>query len=295
MPIPPSQRRPSRRPWGLWARRSTSDGRTPAARIRRPLVELLERSRHRYTPEDRSAKWTALRALADLPIASGALLLRFHEALGFLRAYPDDRPLLESVEEALEKFASRVAALPAGERAALDETGVAGTTVYCALSFPAARWLARRFPGSAEVDWDDRESEERLGALLPALVPGIEEEALVDAAVPYRVWLSAAKAADARSDLRWLLDALDRLPGRGGASSLRGRFDFRIGWELGETRASRTLAKIPVAAVFFHRGALARSPRPAATRRPRSRENGDCRRGRRAPGCRARRGHRPIS
>jgi len=255
-------------------------------RVRRPdaaspmssiaaLVDLLDRSKNRFTPEDRAAKHAALRALAGRSFRDPALLLRFHEALCFLRAYPDDPELLHTVEKALESFGARVDAIkatgPADRTEALQETGIARTAIYCPFSYPAARWLANRFPDGAEIDWDD-EIEERMGALLPFLIGLADEEALVEVGGSYRAWLAAAKGNDARSDLRWILDWLDRAPieARSRGALYDGR-ELRLRWQLHDTPASRTLAKLPVAGVFFHRGALVRYRGPLTRRLPRPR------------------------
>lgn len=238
-----------------------------------PLVEALERSLHRFTREARAAKWSAVTALADQPILDGALLLRFHEALCFLRAYPDDVELLARVEDALLGFGERVTALRAPERAdaleecanALEETGVAGTTVSCPLSLPILRWLVARFPDRVEIDWDEADNDRRLEAILPAVVPAVDEDALVEVGVRYRDWLAAAKTDRGASDLAWLLGALGRAPA---GTAKRRDLEIGVTWRLGDTPASRTLARVGRTRVFFHRGALLRTRGPLRTRLP---------------------------
>src|SRR3990172_1025351 len=162
----------------------------PAASPPTPaLIARREGVKSRFGPAERAAKRAILRELAGRPIRDAALLVRFHEALCFLRAYPDGPALLRAVEESLDGFAPRVAALARPQR--LDETGIAGTVVYCPLSYPAARWLATRYADAVEIDWEDGESEVALGALA-ATLPGLAaEEALVEVGVPYRQWLAA--------------------------------------------------------------------------------------------------------
>ncbi|MGH7322668.1 MAG: hypothetical protein ACRELA_24025 [Candidatus Rokuibacteriota bacterium] len=235
---------------------------------------MLDRAKQRFTPRDRAVKGAAISALWGRPIDDRALLLRFHDALCFLRAYPDDPGLLHLVERALETTTRSVAALIAAggvDADDLEETGLAGTVVSCPLSHPAARWLADRFPDAAEIDWDDPETETALGTLLPGLVALAEEEALVEAGVPYRSWLTAAKGRAEGSDLSWLLERLDRQSDRVGRRALYDQLQPRIRWELGESLASRTRAGVPVPRVFFHRGALVRWRGALARRLPGSR------------------------
>jgi hypothetical protein len=237
------------------------------------LIASLERTKNRFTPEDRAAKRSALAGLVSQSIREPGLLLRFHEALCFLRAYPDDAVLLAQVEDALAKFGARVAALlatgPPGIAETLDETGVAATTVYCPLSYAAASWLAAAFPDSAELDWDDGDTEERVAGLLPLVVGASDEDALVEVGIPSRAWLAAAKGAASGSDLAWLLGRLARAPlGGRAALALYDARELRVRWELGEGGAARTRAHLPVDRVFFHRGRLRRPRGSLARRRP---------------------------
>ena len=225
----------------------------------RALVDLVDRTKHHFTPAATAAKRAALADLAGRTIRDARVLLRLHEALAFLRAYPDGPEILEATQGLLGTVGDRIRALLASGRGrALEETGLAGTTVRCPLSYPAARWLARRFPDAAELDWDDADAVRGLDVLLPFLAGLAEEEVPVEASVPARAWLAAIKGTAGGSDLRWLLDRLDPGPG---AAARRVLYDVRelgVRWDLGETPASRTRAGIRVPRVFFHRGPLLR-------------------------------------
>jgi hypothetical protein len=221
-------------------------------------IEALDRRTHAYAPADRAGKHAALTRLSTLPIRRAGPLLRYHEALCFLRAYPDDASILRLVEDALAGFGGRVGRLARARGSGLhplDETGVAGSRVYCAVSYEAARWLARRFPDAVEIDWDESPSPD-LGPLLSLLSGPVEEEALVDVGVPYRAWVAAAHRRRPRSDLAWLVEGLARHPAP--ARALYDAQEIRTRWALGEGRASRTRAWLAVPAVFFHRAGLVR-------------------------------------
>ena len=70
-------------------------------------------------------------------------------------------------------------------------------------SWDMARWLVRRFPGTATIDWEDWSDEDRLATALTPLIPELQER-IVDANVPY---LDYAKARS----LQWFVDHLDRV------------------------------------------------------------------------------------
>ena len=56
-------------------------------------------------------------------------MLRLHETLCFLQAYPDDRRVLDLADRALEAFPARVRRLGPSAAARLYDSGIAGTTL----------------------------------------------------------------------------------------------------------------------------------------------------------------------
>src|SRR6059036_1692718 len=128
----------------------------------RRLVEALAAVASRYSPENEQQKCALLENLERCAIRRPETLLRLHETLCFLQAYPDAAPLLELVDRALEAFASRVERLGAAARRRLHDSGIAGTTLDYPFGFPMARWLATRFPHDCEVAWARFVDTERL-------------------------------------------------------------------------------------------------------------------------------------
>ena len=77
-------------------------------------------------------------------------------------------------------------------------------------SWAAASWLARRDPDRLRVDWDAEDLPDRLAAFLPRFIPLLEEQARVDANVPFRDYVDAARGAN--PDAAWLVGGLAALP-----------------------------------------------------------------------------------
>src|SRR5438093_531063 len=86
----------------------------------RRLVDALVAVASRYEPAARKEKLRLLGALAGRRLGRPRALLRLHETLCFLQAYPDDPEVLEHVDRALAEFPRRDA------RLALREPGAAG-------------------------------------------------------------------------------------------------------------------------------------------------------------------------
>ncbi len=219
------------------------------------ILRRLEEVRHRR-PGARQAE-RAIRDARGLVARDAGELIRFHDALMFLRAYPHSRRVRDLAEKVLRSIAGRVAALEAaGEDLspfdAPEVAGVAGTTIGTDFSFELVRWLSRRFPRRVRLAWDAGAAEERMRTAWPGFLPLLEEEALADANVPYLAWLAAA-AGGRRDDPAWLLDRYERLAG--GPALAADRFDslgVPVAWELGDGPASRTRMRVPGAAPFLH-------------------------------------------
>jgi hypothetical protein len=236
-------------------------------------VGRLEEIRHRFGPRARAEKLQLLGMLDKAPFSDSApLLLRFHETLCFLRAYPDGPDVLRAAEAALGHIPGRVARLSLRGRRELDATGVAGTAVRSAFSLQAARWATARFPGLVDFDWADPETEPRVARLLPFLAPLTDEDAFVEAGVPARRWLAAGRPAASPSDLHWTVERLGDPPGAAtGGAAVFDALELPVHWELGATWACRTLAHVAPRRVFFHRAPLRRWRGALARRLPGSR------------------------
>jgi hypothetical protein len=206
-----------------------------------------------------------LRSLERRRIDDPESLIRFHEAVLFLRAYPHDRATLDAAERILSGFGQRVEALArsGASLAAFNEpevAGIAGTRVSTDYSFDVVRWLALRFASRVRLDWASDGREDRLRALFPRFLPLLEEEALEDANVPYLEWLRAAQPDPAR-DLRWLIARLESLPLSEEERAERYEaLKLPIVWTLGTGRVTRTRMRWRSSADFFH-------PRPLLVRR----------------------------
>jgi hypothetical protein len=232
------------------------------------LIRRLDAAKHRFGTGDRAVKRRTLAALAGRPVRRAPALLRFHEVLCFMRAYPDDPAILAAVEAALARVGDRAArilrdASPAAARA-LEESAVAGTVVSCPLSLATARWLAGRFRGAVELDWEDEGTVEAVTALLPFVAPTAGEDTLVEVGVPVRGWLAAAGTDRAR-ELGWLLARVGRSRT---AAALYDQVQPKLRWRLGDGPASRTRARLPDRPVFFHRTPLRPRGGPLPRRLP---------------------------
>ena len=148
-------------------------------------------------------------------------LIHYHEILLFLRAYPHTANILRLTERELRNFAERVEALRylGAELSPLDApevSGLAGTAVTDTFSYYIVRWLVKVQPRRLVFDWDWFDDEYRLAETWPRFMPLLEEDAFVEANVPYDKWLSAAmgqsRGPRAGKDVAWLVERFESLP-----------------------------------------------------------------------------------
>lgn len=214
----------------------------------------------RRTRPSRGATIRALERLQSRPPRDPEGILRLHEALLFHAAYPESASVLRLARRLLARIPELVGRLEAagGDLSLFDEpetAGLAGTEIGTIFSFDFLRLLARQHGDAVRVDWGAFEGDERLGATFPRFVPLLEEEALADANVPYRVWLDAARGR--RGELAWLLGRFDSLPmpPRDRAELFDG-LGLPVLWRLSGS-ASRTLGRARAKGrPFFHRQPL---------------------------------------
>jgi hypothetical protein len=223
------------------------------------LIDLLDESKRNFGRREAAKLKTILERLRGHKINHVEPLIRFHETLLFLRAYPHNATVLRQVESILKTFGNRGAGLrdaeadlaPLGDP---ESSGIAGTTVTTNFSYAIVRWLVAKYPNQVVIDWEWFEDEDRFGATMPKLIPLLEEEAMVEAHPPYRAWVRAARGR--RNELVWLIEQFEhrQLPAKAKAASYDA-LKLHLTWRFG-LRASRTEMKLPVPVIFFHKQAL---------------------------------------
>ncbi len=214
--------------------------------MRRDPVAELEQAR-RARPGARVAE-RALEAAGAFVPRDATGLARLHDAALFLRAYPQSPRVLDLADALLAHVASHVERLAdeGADLAPLDDpsvAGIAGVPVAMPFSHAAASWLARRDASALRVDWDAEDLPDRLAAFLPRLVPFLAEQARVDANVPFREYVDAARGA--RPDAAWLLERLAALPVPDSVrAELWDALSLQLSWRPGASD-SRGLARVP--------------------------------------------------
>ena len=209
-------------------------------------LEQLHRQRGERAAAD---KLQTLLALEAQTLPNARQVFRLHEALCFLRAYPDDPQVLRVVVRMLNNFCHRVDLRRHAK--ALSDTGIAGTAIYFPFYYPTADWLSRRWPQLLRIDWSSFYNYARLEELLPLLLPTSEAANLDEADLPLREWLEQL-APEADSSAKFLLEQFRRL---NATYAIRQKLfeDLNLSFVLisQPTTPSRTLSHLKGAPLFF--------------------------------------------
>jgi hypothetical protein len=223
------------------------------------LVTRLDELKTQFAPGAARRLQLLITQLSRKDFSDIDSLVHFHEVLLFLRAYPQSSAVVNAVEKQLQRFPARVSALRQQEIDLSplqhpEVSGIAGTSVTDTFSFYIVRWLLRRYRSQVVIDWDWFESENRLAETWPRFMPLLEEDTFVEANVPYREWLSAAR--NGRSELEWLVEQVEKLPlSEKEKAELYNSQQLYVRWTPGFA-VTRTGVRLGRKQFYFHRGPL---------------------------------------
>lgn len=170
-------------------------------------LAALRAVRGAYGPEAEASKQALIAALTASPPRTAGAIVRFHDDLLFMRAFPGDRRTLRRAVAALPAVEKAFLKLPAAERAKEDETGIAGSKTHYSFPYVIARWLVARLAPKLDFDWRDYDPA-RLDLLMRTAMRMSEREAFDSAEFGTRAWIRAVRRADAHTDLQSLVEAL---------------------------------------------------------------------------------------
>ena len=237
----------------------------------------LEASRYSFGRNEAASVVKQLNRLDAKRFPDPASLIRFHEALLFLRAFPQGPAVVRVTGRILNSFHRKVEALrKAGadtdDFEPIEVSGIAGTQMEDTLSFDVASWLIKRMPGKVEIAWENYEPGRELGNTGPRFIPLLADDAYVEADTPWRRWIEAAGGkknakvvwwrgsappergrAPSPHEMAWLIDRFEKLPlPAQQKAELYESLRVPLRWNLENSVITRTRNWKPVRSVFYH-------------------------------------------
>jgi hypothetical protein len=231
------------------------------------LLNQLEAAKGIFNTGHAGVISNLLSRLSTIRLDDPRQLIRFHESLLFLRAFPHDVSHIPRIGRILDTFCQRIEKLRAAETDMslfddFDTSGIAGTTMQDVLSFDVAQWLVHRIPGNVEIAWDDYwddyAGERNRGNTWPRFFPLLEEDADVEANIPWRRWLDAARGR--HDDLPWLIGRFTSLPlTPRQRTELYDSLRLPVRWRLENLKLSRTRNWTRPRRLYIHDALIQRS------------------------------------
>ncbi len=221
------------------------------------LVDRLEQMKRVYGKGAATAAATLLNQLEVSSINDAETLIRCHDALLFLRAFPQSMEVVRKCDDLLSKILPQITCLR--DRSSdmdvfdpEDVCGIAGTTIEQDFTYEVAQWLSKRHSNDIGIDWDEEEQGLKLGATLPRFLPLFEDDVFVEPDTPYLEWIRAATGGE-NHDFAWLMRRFGQLPmTETQTTELYDALGVRLRWDLGNAPGSRTNARLPVDHIFCH-------------------------------------------
>jgi hypothetical protein len=146
------------------------------------LLNQLERIKSSFGPAVAVERMRLIREISRRKIFSAADLIRFHDLLCVVRAYPDNQNVLKLAETELIGYGRRVADYKRLTRdrkgGKLDDTAIEGSITCYQFNFDITRYLHARYPDRFSINWEHTNKDFwfNLGNVLSLLVTWEEND-----------------------------------------------------------------------------------------------------------------------
>ncbi len=224
-------------------------------------LDHLDQCKHLYGSGCAAKVERLLQSFRNVHFPDAESLVRFHDTVLFLRAFPQSAcvsKLADSLLGGIGREVQRLRDFGADLSLFDDEefSGVANTVIRDTPTYDVARWMSARYAEHLTVDWNFYEQARQMSSSLTSFVPLLADDCLVEADTPYLTWLADAAGGENKI-LSWLLQRIDRsaltpLEKTAAYDALQ----IEVLWELGELPVSRTLARRNPEHLFYHREPL---------------------------------------
>lgn len=215
-------------------------------RLGRHKIQQLFRTRNRFDPTSSRQKLELIRQLHDLDITSARDLRMYHDALCYVRAFPDTKRLFQEAHKSLVAFRKRIDNVSAA-REELSDSGIGGTAVHYSHSYEVAKWLARHARGEISIEWAEVGNDTaRLDELLGYFLLPVETDYFDSGYVSSEEWVNMVSAAYPGTDFDWLFTQIRSVRPTVSLAQLYDAVDLPLVWQLGNSRFSKSTNVLPV-------------------------------------------------
>ena len=220
------------------------------------LIDTLRRSKFLFSSEYASIKEEITGLLASREISSPSQILKYHESLCFIQAYPGNAKLRQLADSELARFHERIdrfRQIYSYDDERIEDYGLVDTFIRYQYNYIMANWLVKKYGNDIEIDWEYYADNEKdpLSGLLNIFALYIENDGIDNEDLTTEDWIKSAVAED-QTALRWLLRKLDSLKATFEVKQyLYDNAELMLRWELGKSRAASTLAMTERSVLYY--------------------------------------------
>jgi hypothetical protein len=170
-------------------------------------IDRLAGLSHTFGSGAAREKLQLLEKIARLERHTPSRLVRLHDALYFMRAYPDNDSVLRAVSSLQVSLREIVERITGGdpEHDAFVNTGLPATCNRHTYSYAVLERMVKLFPGYLDVDWSEITYEPTFVDALNLTVLPAESRGLEDEYMGLRDWLRRCKTDPRQTDLETVL------------------------------------------------------------------------------------------
>jgi len=225
------------------------------------LIKLLNSLKFSFSAENKRLKKEIIKSLESREILNPSLILKYHEALCFLQAYPDNPEIKRLADSELAGFTDRVEYYKefyGDDDEGIEDEGLVDTVIRYPYNYIMSRWLVERYGNDIDIDWEYYAENERdpLSGMLNIFALYVENDGVDDEDLSTEEWVKSA-LGEGRTALSWLLNKLDNLKCSFDVKQyLYDNSELMLRWKIGKSKAARTLAMSPRSDIYYQKAPM---------------------------------------
>ncbi len=181
------------------------------ASLRNSHTEELHLLVRKFGENHEQAKLAKLKQFSGMMPENASVLIQYHDALLFIRAYPDSKPLLKLAEKELLRINNIAAQLvktgKSKDLSILEGSGLAGTETVAHFSWGLTRYLTQNYPQNVSL-YSIEGDGSRLQEILQFSVSDFEKDTIPADTEDIVKWLETQARYAKTSSLAILINAI---------------------------------------------------------------------------------------
>lgn len=221
------------------------------------LIQQLQAIAMQHDDHYSSFKKGLINQIESLPQMTPGSLIKYHDCLLAMLAYPETKELFDLSSGALNKVKKEVSKIFSGSnrqrQTTLTGTGIAGSQIIGSFSYSIACWLSENFSEDVEIDSSQSDAE-TVRLFFRQILPRTEYEMVSTGEFSLLQRIIKLKGKNRDTALSWLLQQIEAsgLPERT-KEFLFHSLKVYIRWKLDHSIYNRSSSQILNSKIFYHK------------------------------------------